>query len=467
MQSIAKLMPHRKAHFVGIGGVGMSALAQILLAQGYTISGSDIKAGMITQRLIHQGANIHIGHRSENVGDVDILVYSSCITQANPEIIAARRRKIKIVHRAVLLSLMMRNASGIAVAGAHGKTTTTALVALILRKGAMDPSFAIGADVDVLNGNAHHGHGKYFVAEADESDGSFLCLEPDYAIITNIDKEHLDYYRNVKHIIDTYAQFIAKIEKKGTLFCYGEDKNIRRMLRTYQGKLVTYGLNGACDMYATGIHTRGLTSEFECVYKGTSLGRYRLQVPGKHNILNALAAVAIGCELSVPRKVVKDALEIFHGAHRRFQIKSRQGQVMIVDDYAHHPTEITATLAAAKACKNRRIVSVFQPHRYSRTKFLKKEFGHCFDNADHLIITDIYAASEAPIKGIEAKTIYREVKQGGHKNVYFLPRGKISEYLMDTVRDGDLLMMLGAGDIGNLADELIEKLGYKQTGNVK
>ncbi|MFH1460459.1 MAG: UDP-N-acetylmuramate--L-alanine ligase [Candidatus Omnitrophota bacterium] len=454
MQPITKLIPHKKVHFIGIGGVGMSALAQLLLEQGYWVSGSDIKSNELTKRLETQGALIFLDHKAENIDNVDIIVRSSCIKDLNPEVILARQKGIKLIHRAQLLAALMQEKSGIAVAGAHGKTTTTALISLMLQINGMSPTFAIGADVGSLGGNAQYGLGKYFVAEADESDGSFLYLKPNYAVITNIDKEHLDYYKDLEHIKKTYTSFIKNIQKNGLLICCGEDKNIAEIIKSYSGKIITYGFSKNCDIYAFNVKTVAGAVTFKCIYKGDLIGEFRLNIPGIHNVLNSLAVICLGVELEIDRYIIEEALNVFSGANRRFQIKQNNSKIMIVDDYAHHPTEIEATLKAAKSLKKRRVIGVFQPHRYSRTKFLKKEFGKCFSDADEIVITDIYAASEAPIDGIEAHTIYKEVKQSGHKNVCFLPREKVREHLMLTIEKGDLLMMLGAGDIGKLADEV-------------
>lgn len=458
MQSIDQLIPRKKVHFVGIGGVGMSALAQILLAQGYSVTGSDIKETKITRRLNGLGAVIFIGHKASNVKDVDVVVYSSCIKKDNCELKAAGSKRIKILHRAILLGLMMQDKYGIAVAGSHGKTTTTSLIALLLKLNQNKPGFAIGADVDILGGNAAYGTGRYFVAEADESDGSLKNLRPFYAVVTNIDREHLDYYRNLSHIIKTFSAFFNNIKDKGALFYCAEDKNIQKALKAYRGRRISYGFKQGCHVRAVRVRYQGMKCEFECLHKNQSFGKFKLNIPGKHNVLNALACIALAIELDIDRKIICRTLKCFKGADRRFQIKNRDNGILIIDDYAHHPTEITATLAAARSWKNKRVVGVFQPHRYSRTKFLKKEFGRCFVHADHVVITDIYAAHEAPIKGIAAKTIYEQIKQSGHKSVCFLPKEKIKEHLKSVVRSGDMLMLLGAGDIGRLAEELSQGL---------
>ncbi|MFH2145740.1 MAG: UDP-N-acetylmuramate--L-alanine ligase [Candidatus Omnitrophota bacterium] len=463
MLNLKKLIPHRTVHFVGIGGSGMSALAAILLECGYKVSGSDIRASTITRRLEHKGAKVWLGHKAENLSKrPDAVIYSSCIRSDNIELILARKNKIALLKRGQLLAYLMREKKSIAIAGAHGKTTTTALIALLLKNAGLAPSFAVGADVTELSGNAQAGKGEYFVAEADESDASFLYLTPDYGIITNIDREHLDYYGNLRQIIKAYAKFIKSINEKGFLLCGGEDRNIKKALAGYRGKLLTYGLDRKMDICASDISCREMSTAYKCYFKGKFLGKFYLRVPGAHNVINSLACVGMGLALEIPLKVIKKTLAAFSGANRRFQIKNKRGPIIVIDDYAHHPTEIMATLAAAKAWKGRRLVSVFQPHRYSRTKFLKKEFGSCFALTDHLVITDIYAASEVPIKGVEAKTIYDQVKKCGHKDVHLLSRDKINEHIINNVKAGDLLMVLGAGDISSLSDELIDRLASRK-----
>jgi len=454
MQSIRELIPRKKIHFVGIGGVGMSALAQILLARGYSVAGSDVQESKITHRLRSFGAVVFIGHKSSNIGDVDAVVYSSCIKNDNCEIKTARKKKIKIFHRALLLSIIMQEKCSIAVAGTHGKTTTTSLIALLLKLNQSKPGFAIGADVDVLGGNAAYGTGRYFVAEADESDGSLKSLHPVYAVVTNIDRDHLDYYRNLSHIIKAFNIFLRNIKKSGALFYCAEDKNIKTALKGYRGRRISYGFKPGAQIRASRVSSQGMSCEFDCFYKNKLFGKFKLSIPGEHNILNALACIAVGIELGIDKKIIYKTLKLFKGAERRFQIKNKNNGILIIDDYAHHPTEITATLRAARSWKNKRVVGVFQPHRYSRTKLLKKEFGRCFAYADHVVITDIYAAHEAPIKGVAAKTIYKQIKQSGHKSVCLLPRSKIKDYIRTTLKSGDMLMLLGAGDIGKLAEEL-------------
>ncbi len=457
MDSRDLLSIKKKIHFIGIGGVGMSALADLLISRGCRVSGSDLKINKMTQRLQDKGANVYLGHRAENIDQPDLVVYSSSIKDSNPEMLIAKEKDIPLMHRARLLGKLMEGKCGIAIAGMHGKTTTTSLISFILKTGGLKPSFAIGADVHVLGGNAFAGIGKYFVAEADESDGSLLELNPYYAVITNIDREHLDYYKDLSQIVRTFEKFIGNIDKNGALFACADDANARRAIESYRGRLITYGFNSDADVCAENVRFLGMRSVFVCRYKGQSIGEFTLNIPGRHNILNALAAICMGMEVGIDKSIIKNALAVFAGAERRFQIKTSCRGIMIVDDYAHHPTEIKATLQAAKGWK-KRVVGVFQPHRYSRTKFLQKEFGRCFQDADHVVITDIYAANETPLDGIGAQAIYEQVKQSGHKSVCFLPRAELKEYLIKTLKTDDMLLMLGAGDIGRLAEELDQQL---------
>ncbi|MCP4649243.1 MAG: UDP-N-acetylmuramate--L-alanine ligase [PVC group bacterium] len=464
MHKITKLIPPKRVHFIGIGGVGMSALAQILVTQGYHVSGSDLKRTKITSRLEALGAKIFYTHCAENVSDAELIVYSSCISNTNPEIILAKEKGIFLVRRAELLAWLMDTKIGIAISGAHGKTTTTAFIAYILKKSGLCPSYAVGADVEVLSGNAENGSGRYFVAEADESDGSFLCIYPEIAVITNIDKEHLDYYENLDHIISSYGQFAHNVSPTGLICCYGEDERIRKALEGYTGRIITYGLSNKCDVYAQDILYQEMDTEFVCSYQGKEIGVFKLQIPGAHNVLNALASIVVGLEVGLTPDSIRQALAEFHGVNRRFQIRYRIGKITIIDDYAHHPTEITATLKAAQGMNKSRIIGVFQPHRYSRTKFLKEEFGSCFSLADQVIITDIYAACETPIDGVAAKTIYEQVRKNGHENVQLIPRDKINKHLAAIAKEGDILMLLGAGDINALSDDLAQKISEINSG---
>ncbi len=446
-------------HFIGIGGIGMSGLALILSDMGIKVSGSDIKPNHLTQKLIERGVKIYSGHKALNVeNDVDLIVYSSAIIPKNPEYALAQEKGIPIVQRAKILAELMDTKKGIAITGAHGKTTTTSLISLILKRAGLDPTIIIGGVVDFIDGNACLGKGEYLVAEADESDGSFLNLHPFYEVITNIDREHLDYYHSLEEVITAHHEFINNLKSGGCVFCGADDENIKTLLKDIVKEVVTYGLSTSRDFYPDNIAMTENIAEFNCLFRGEKLGKVNLNIPGLHNIVNALAAVALSHKIKIPFNQVAAALSEYKGAGRRFQIKNSGNDIMIIDDYAHHPTEIKATLEAARGWKNRRIISVFQPHRYTRTKYLKEEFGKCFSLTDHLVITDIYAASEEPIDGVSSRDIYEKVLESGHKNVYYLPKDKIISHLLKVIKPTDMVLILGAGDIEELVDELAQRL---------
>lgn len=450
-----------KFHFVGIGGYGMSALAKILLELGYTISGSDIKRSLITNKLKRLGSKVYIGHDERNMNGADVAVYSACIPANNPELIMARKKNIPVLHRAELLAELMNGKLGIAITGAHGKTTTATLISLVMRRLGFEPTVVIGAQVDNLEGGATAGQGHLVVAEADESDGSFLFLRPTYSVITNIDLEHLDYYKNIEAIKEAYFQFMERTKGEGKLFYCGDDRYLRDITRTYRKKMMSFGLSSANDIYPLNLDFEGLKSQFDVVYQGNNLGRVKLNAGGEHNVINCLAAIEVALELGIEFKKIKKALSFFQSALRRCQVKAHFKNIMVIDDYAHHPTEIKATLKTIKNLKPKRIIAVFQPHRYSRTKLLKDLFINSFELADYLIMTDIYSASEQPIEGINSQNLVAEIKANGKKDVCFMPREKITSYLLNLVREGDLFVVLGAGDIDKVADELSEGLKIK------
>lgn len=454
----------KRFHFIGIGGIGMSSLACILLERGYSVSGSDIKAGPLTDAITAKGGHIFIGHKAGNVpGDTDIVVYSSSIDKANPEIVRARQRKIQVLHRSDILSALFNSISGIAVAGAHGKTTTTALSSLLLVNAGMDPTIMVGGVVELLGGNWRSGKGDYMVCEADESDGSFLKLKPSCAILTNIDAEHLDYYKNFKAIIDANKEFIDNIKTGGYLITHYGDPNIRAILKRCKGKYLTYGLTqDGPDLYAKNIETSYSRTTFQAVFKGRPFGDFELNVPGIHNVLNSMAVILLGIDLDINKEVIKKTLAEYKGALRRFQVKGDVNDIIVVEDYAHHPTEISATISACKNWPGRRLIGVFQPHRYTRTKFLKKEFGRSFLGLDELVLTDIYAASEKPIEGISKQCIYEEAVKNGQKKISMLEKDQILSYLLKTLKPNDMVLVLGAGDIGELSDELVKGLKHKR-----
>jgi len=434
----------------------MSGLAWLCLKQGDKITGSDVKPSRITEKLKEEGAQICIGHKKENLQNPDIVVYSSAVTFQNPELRTAVYSGIPVWPRGVFLSELMKGKTGIAVTGAHGKTTTSSLITTMLYELGFDPSSMIGAIVERFNGNAILGNGKYFVTEADESDGSFLALKPDYGVITNIDAEHLDFYSDLDHIIQAYLEFADNVSSQGAVICCGDDANIKKILPGINRRVLTYGFNTNNDLYAKDCKYDKTTSEFSCIYKGKPLGSVKLSIPGEHNILNAMATILTGLDIGIKFEDIKNAIKSYHGADRRMQIKADIKDILVIDDYAHHPTEIRATLKACKGFGKKRIIAAFQPHRYTRTKFLYKEFASAFLDADLLVLTDIYPASEQPIYGVTSKLIYDEVVKTHKKNVVYLPKEEICKYLVNIAKPGDMIVVMGAGDIYHLADEIIE-----------
>ncbi|KPK40838.1 MAG: hypothetical protein AMJ78_06780 [Omnitrophica WOR_2 bacterium SM23_29] len=459
-----KLNRKKHIHFIGIGGIGMSAIALVLLRMGHKVTGSDAKPSRLIEKIRTCGGEVFLGHDEKNIDGADIVVFSSSITAENAELKAARDKKIATLHRAEMLALLMNDKKGAAITGAHGKTTTTSLISHILLRARLDPTAILGGEVTSIKGNAILGRGDYFVVEADESDGSFVHLRPFYCVITNIDEEHLDYYRNIREIMSSYMKFIEKIRRGGKLFACGDCDNIRRALRAYERDVIYFGLSKGSDIYPNDIVLHKNHTKFNVVYKGNNLGRAILNIPGIHNVSNAMAAFAVALQIGLKFKTIKDAVEDFRGAERRFQRKYRKDGISIIDDYAHHPAEIKATILAAKNWSPKRLVVLFQPHRYTRTKYLKGRFGRCFDLADHLIITDIYAASEEPIEGVSGEDIYEETKSQGHKSVIFLSRRDVKRYLLNYVRPGDMVLVLGAGDVTSVAEELSKELSIKRRG---
>ncbi|MFN3476273.1 MAG: UDP-N-acetylmuramate--L-alanine ligase [Candidatus Methylomirabilales bacterium] len=451
----------QRIHFVGIGGIGMSGLAEVLHNLGYLVTGSDLKASEITRHLESLGIKVTIGHHPRNVEGAHVVVRSSAVSLENVEIAEAKRRSIPIIPRAEMLAELMRVKYGVAVAGTHGKTTTTSMVAVVLAKGGLDPTMVIGGKVHALGTNAKLGKGEFLVAEADESDGSFLKLSPTIAVVTTIDAEHLDYYRDLDHIKETFLAFINKVPFYGASILCFDQEHIYDLLPRVEKRVVGYGLFRPADLSAREITLKGMGSEFQVLLKGKPLGWLRLQVPGLHNVSNALAATAVGLELEVPFPLIREALEEFSGVARRFQVKGTIGDVMVVDDYAHHPAEIVATLQAAKGF-GRRVVVVFQPHRYTRTRALLQEFFPTFELADVLIITELYPAGEPPIPGVSGRQIAEGVKRHGHPHITFVPEKEaIPDLLLEIVRPGDLVLTMGAGDIWKIADEFLKVFGVR------
>jgi UDP-N-acetylmuramate--alanine ligase len=449
----------RRIHFVGIGGVGMSGIAEVLHNLGYLVSGSDLKDSEHTHRLEGLGVPVRIGHDAASVGGADVVVRSSAVPPENPEIEAATAQGIPIIQRAEMLAELMRMKYGVAVAGTHGKTTTTSMVATVLAKGGLDPTMVIGGRLDALGSNAKLGQGDFMVAEADESDGSFLKLSPTIAVVTTIDAEHLDYYRDLQHIKESFLEFVNKVPFYGSAVLCADQPAIRDLLPRVQKRVVSYGLETPADLSAEGISLQGLSSTFKVRFRGTPLGELRLRVPGAHNVSNALAAVAVGLELDVAFSAIRGALVEFSGVARRFQVKGTPRDIMVVDDYAHHPAEIQATLKAAKVGFQRRLLAVFQPHRYSRTRALLAEFPPAFDLADRVCVTEIYPAGESPIAGVSGRQIADGIARRGRSDVLFVERrDDVAALVTDLARPGDLVITMGAGDIWKSCDEIVRRL---------
>ena len=450
----------QQIHFVGIGGIGMSGIAEVLLNLGYRISGSDLEETPITRRLAELGATVVSGHEAQNVGEADVVVLSSAVPPDNVEVVAARERKIPVIRRAEMLAELMRMKYGIAIAGTHGKTTTTSLVASVLTHGGLDPTIVIGGRLNVWETNARLGQGRYLVAEADESDGSFLNLSPTVAVVTTIDEEHLDFYRDLEHLQETFLSFINKIPFYGLAVLCLDEPHIQALIPRIEKRMVTYGLSSQADFLGQDIDRKGLETSYTARYQGSPLGRVRLQMPGVHNVLNSLAAIAVGLELDMDFRDIAEALAEFGGIERRFQIKGERRGVMVVDDYGHHPAEIRATLQAAKdGWVERRLVVVFQPHRYSRTQYLLQDFFSAFNEAEVLITMEIYPAGETPIPGVSGRKIFDGVKKHGHRDVSYVEQaGDVLALLEERLRPGDLVLTLGAGDVWKVSDALIARL---------
>jgi UDP-N-acetylmuramate--alanine ligase len=449
----------RKIHFVGIGGIGMSGIAEILNDEGFAVTGSDRAASENTERLQSLGVSVMIGHDARNLApDVDALVYSSAVGPDNPEVAEAHRRKIPVIRRAEMLAEVMRLKYGIGIAGTHGKTTTTSMVSLVLMEGGIDPTVIVGGRLRGLAGsNARLGKGEFIVVEADEFDRSFLSITPTIAVLTTLETDHLDCYRDLDDIKSAFIQFAGKVPFYGFVVLCLDEPALQDIMPKIKKKIVTYGLNGQADLQAVDIVHRQNTTTFTVVSDGRDLGRIELQIPGVHNVQNALAATAVGLELDVPFAKVKAGIEKFTGVFRRWEVKAEIDGITVIDDYAHHPTEIRATLAGAKAGWRRRTVCVFQPHLYSRTRDFYDEFGRAFFNADVLIITDVYPAREEPIQGVTGELIANAAKEFGHKQVHYVPEKKdVPGYLMTIARTGDMIITMGAGDIWKFGESFIE-----------
>jgi UDP-N-acetylmuramate--alanine ligase len=472
----------RRIHFVGVGGIGMSGIAELLANLGYVVSGSDQKRSSVTDRLESLGVTVHTGHAAEHVGDADVVVFSSAVKADNPEVMAARARRIPVIPRAEMLAELMRLRYGIAVAGSHGKTTTTSMIALVLERAGLDPTAVIGGRLSAFGSNARLGRGELMVVEADESDRSFLKLRPSIAVMTNIDREHMDAYGSFADLQQAFVAFADEVPFYGAVVACADDAELSRVLPRLTRRVITYGIEdpstslsagkaegkrqkaelniAASDIVLEGYGSRSLVSR-----DGKQLGELTLAVPGRHSVLNALAAVAVGLELDVPYARIAAALSEFHGAERRFERRGVVSGITVVDDYGHHPTEISAVLAAARASKPARIVVAFQPHRYTRTRDLMKEFGAALGAADEVVLTDIYAASEEPIPGITIDALARVVNESRTTPARVVKKlDEVAAAVADIARSGDLVLTLGAGSIGGLAAALITELERREKG---
>lgn len=449
----------RHIHFVGIGGIGMSGIAEVLLNLGYIVSGSDLGQSDITRRLQHLGASIYRGHAAEHIQGTDVVVTSSAVSAENIEVVTARLHHIPVIPRAEMLAELMRMKYGVAVAGAHGKTTTTSLVATVLARGGLDPTVVIGGRLNSLGSNAKLGQGEYLVAEADESDGSFLLLSPALSVVTTVDAEHLDFYGDLETIKEAFVQFINKVPFYGCSFLCLDQPNIQSLLPFINKRFVTYGLTSQADYIARDVQFSGLRSSFDVLRHGERLGTFSLNLPGVHNVYNALAAIAVGQELDVDIPTIAKALEEFSGIHRRFEKRGEYQGVTVIDDYGHHPEEIRCTLRAAKsAWPEERLVVVFQPHRYTRTQLLLHEFFTAFYEADALILLDIYAASEPPIEGISTALLYEGIIGHGHREVYYWQdRQEVVPFLRQYTRENDIVLTLGAGDVWQIGEAFLHE----------
>ncbi len=449
-----------KIHFVGIGGIGMSGIAEVLLNLGYKVSGSDLRGSDITERLTGFGAEIGIGHTADNIKNVDVVVTSSAVHDDNPEVIEAKRLHVPVIPRAEMLAELMRMKYGIAIAGTHGKTTTTSMAASILGHAGIDPTIVIGGKLNAIGSNARLGQGKFLVAEADESDGSFLVLSPTIAVVTNIDADHLDHYSGIEEIKDTFVKFINKVPFYGLAVLCLDDQNIRAILPQVKKRYTTYGLASQADIRATHVRHDGFQTSFVAHYKGYRLGEVSFPMPGPHNVLNAMACIAVALELDVPFSAIQEGFAKFSGVGRRFTVKGEPRGIMVVDDYGHHPVEIKATLAAARqGWPERRIVAAFQPHRYTRTHELFNEFVTAFFDADVLVLTDVYPAGEQPIPGATSERLSQEVRRHGQKDVtHIANRELIPEHLAGIVKEGDIVITLGAGNIWQQGEALVKLL---------
>ena len=454
----------QRLHFTGIGGIGMSGIAEILLNMGYTISGSDVKLTAVTERLGTLGATVHEGHSALHVAGAKALVVPSAVNESNPELMEARRLGIPVIPRGELLAELMRLKYGIAIAGSHGKTSTTSMTATMLAYAGLDPTVVVGGRVSTLGGsNARMGKSDFLVVESDESDGSFLKLAPIIAVVTNIDREHLDHYHSIEEIRRAFTEFVNKVPFYGCAILCLDDENVQQVLPAVKRRTVTYGVSSQADLHISGIELGHMSSEFRLQFRGEDLGVFELKVPGMHNVLNATAAAAVAHELEVPHEKIRAGLAEYRGVERRFQLRGEAAGVTIIDDYGHHPTEIRATLAAARLCRFQRVHVIFQPHRYTRTQHLMDDFARSFHQADTVSLLDIYAASEAPIAGVSSAALTERLRAFGHREAHLAGTiDKAVEMVAAAARPGDAVVTLGAGNVWQAGDKLLSRLRGKE-----
>jgi UDP-N-acetylmuramate--alanine ligase len=454
-----------KVHFIGIGGVGMSGIAEVLFNLGYRISGSDIRESETTKRLESMGIKITIGHHEDNVRDAHVVVVSSAVAMDNPEVIGAKKRSVPVIPRAEMLAEIARLKQGILIAGAHGKTTTTSLIAYLLAFGGLDPTVVIGGKLKDIGSNAKLGEGEFFVAEADESDGSFLKLSPTLAVVTNIDKEHMDFFKSLRELKDAFLSFINKVPFYGASILCTDNEGVCELLPKIQRRFLTYGINREADLIAKNINLLGLMSKFEAVFRNRSLGFFEIPLPGIYNIYNCLAAIGVSLELNLDMNVIKEGLRNFSGVQRRFELKGEVSGIKVFDDYGHHPTEVVSVLKAGKEVllqanretgRNGRFIVVFQPHRYTRTRDLLEEFYHAFEDADKVVLMDIYPAGENPIEGIDSDLLFKGIKGAGKDVVLIKDKTEIISYLGKEILEGDIILTLGAGDVWKVGDGFLK-----------
>ncbi|MBI5640964.1 MAG: UDP-N-acetylmuramate--L-alanine ligase [Nitrospirae bacterium] len=455
---------YKVIHFVGVGGIGMSGIAEVLTNLGYEVTGSDIKESDTIKRLRERGVKITIGHRDENVGSAHVVVISSAVADTNPEVVAAKRLSIPVIPRAEMLAELARLKYGVLIAGAHGKTTTTSLISTVLGHGGLDPTIIIGGKLKGIGSNAKLGGGEFLVAEADESDGSFLKLSPTIAVVTNIDREHMEFFRDMESLKAAFLSFINKVPFYGVSFICMENGHIRELIPHIHRRFLTYGFSRSADLYAINIEKGFMQAGFDVISRDSMLGRFSIPLPGMHNVLNALACIGVASELKMAPSAIGEALRSFSGIQRRFEFKGEGSGVRVYDDYGHHPTEVRATLAAAQEnmrhlSEEARLFVVFQPHRYTRTADLMDEFSFSFDDADNLVLLDIYPAGERPVAGVTSEVLYEKLRQRGVRKIIYRPdREAALAYLLSEMRSGDILLTLGAGDVWKLGEKALEML---------